>query len=116
MAHRVGEVAGLHLVLLLDDRGPRLAVRNLLRRRLDCELGILEQPGKSGRAHVEVVGALAARVDEGEVVRVIVGVAVPLLAPASSGVRTWRPILYRRADLRIGAMQPLFHESYDTLS
>ena len=76
MAHRVGEVAGLHLVLLLDDRSPRLAVRNLLRRRLDCELGILEQPGKSGRAHVEVVGALAARVDEGEVVRVIVGVAV----------------------------------------
>ena len=76
MAHRIGEVAGLHLVLLLDDRGPRLAVRNLLRRRLDCELGILQQPGKSGRAHVEVVGALAARVDEGEVVRVIVGVAV----------------------------------------
>ena len=76
MAHRVGEVAGLHLVLLLDDGGPRLAVRNLLRRRLDCELGILEQPGKSGRAHVEVVGALAARVDEGEVVRVIVVVTV----------------------------------------
>ena len=25
----------------------------------------------------------------------------------SSGVRTWRPILYRRADLRTGAMQPL---------
>mmetsp|Transcript_74660 Transcript_74660/g.148371 ORF Transcript_74660/g.148371 Transcript_74660/m.148371 type:complete len:354 (-) Transcript_74660:168-1229(-) len=73
---RVGEVAGLHLVLLLDDRSPRLAVRNLLRRRLDCELGILEQPGKSGRAHVEVVGALAARVDEGEIVRVIVGLAV----------------------------------------
>ena len=76
MTHRVGEVAGLHLVLLLDDRGPWLAVRNLLRRRLDCELGILEQPGKSGRAHVEVVGALAARVDEGEIVRVIVSVAV----------------------------------------
>lgn len=79
MAHRVGEVAGLHLVLLLDDRGPRLAVRNLLRRHLDCELGILEQPGKSGRAHVEVVGALAARVDKGEVVRVIVVIIVVLV-------------------------------------
>ena len=79
MAHRIGEVAGLHLVLLLDDRGPRLAVRNLLRRRLDCELGILEQPGKSGRAHVQVVGALAARVDEGEVLRVIVVIIVVLV-------------------------------------